>query len=544
MLSWTRPAEAQSILPDTGTTVQVGSLRQQLESLLAAGTGGTAREPGWTLVPSIGVGEGWTNNIAGSGGTTTNNKNSSGSSFFTTVSPALLINADTARVQGTLNYAPTARIYDSQSGQDQFGQYLNASALVTLLPDQLFVDMKGYAGLQATSGGFGPNGTAALSRQNTTQSYSGSVTPYLREHFGDYGTAELGGLASYTAQNQLGSLSNNSPLATAVNNSLNNEYTTTTREYLTFISGPELGRFSVNPLVSATQMNGTGVTNNAWRNIATVDGGYAITRNITALAKIGYEDIHYSGVVPFNVNDVVWSVGTRLVPNPDSTITVRYGHQDGFNSALLDGSYAPTERTRVYARYSEGIGTGLEDLQNALGSSVLDPLGNPVDPTTGAPLLLTNNAFAVQGNQTLYRTKRGSLTGTLLLDLDSISLTISYQSQTPVATATLAAAAAAAAAGTNSHGTSGSINWQHDFPFDLTSTVYVQYGTNDNIPLLTRTVAANTGQATDTLVVSASLRYAFSDTLFGNLQYSYTSQSSTSVNRPTSYVLASIRKTF
>lgn len=513
-------AAAQTVLPDTGTTVEIGSLRQQLEGLLAIGTGGTPAQPGWTVVPSITASQGWSN----TGGT-----GNSSSSWYTLLTPAVLVSANTARLQGTLNYAPVARISESQSGQDQIGQHLNTSTLVTILPEQLFLRLQGFASQQATSGGLGPVNTVDLTRQNTTQSYSGIATPYLRERFGELGTAELGGSYSYTEQN---SEANHGVPAL-------NDNTTTTQEYLAFTSGTALERFSINSLASAKQMDGTGVTSNARRDVATVEGGYAITRNITALVKAGYEDIHYSGATPYNVNDAVWSVGTRLTPNPDSTITLRYGHQDGINSATLDASYAPTASTRLYARYSDGLMTALENLQAAVAASELDPLGNPVDPTTGAPLLLTNNFFGTQSNQALYRTKRGSVTGTLLRDRDTFSVTGSYQSRTPLTSTT------GSTTTTTSEGVYGSFSWSHNISESFTSLAYIQYGTNSSTAAQAQPAGlTNKKQTTDSLVTSVALRYAFSESLYGSVQYSYTSQFAASGSTPTNLVLVTVRKIF
>ena len=73
------PASSQ-VLPDTGTTVQVGALRQQLEGLFAGGT--SKNTPGWTITPSVGVEERWTDHLQ--------ELNSQGkSAFVTALTPSL-----------------------------------------------------------------------------------------------------------------------------------------------------------------------------------------------------------------------------------------------------------------------------------------------------------------------------------------------------------------------------------------------------------------------------------------------------------------------
>jgi uncharacterized protein (PEP-CTERM system associated) len=527
---WTVPAGAQTGLPETGTTTNIGDLRQQIEGLYSFGTG-TPGTPGWTVVPSIGLSEQWTDNSRSSSGKKQN-------SFITVINPAVLVNADTDRVKGTLSLAPSAYIYANDSSQNQFNSNLNGNARVTLLPEHLFLTLQGYSAVQATSGGLGPSNTTTLNRQNATQNYAFSATPTLRERFEDIGTGELGASYMYTSQQNLSSSSNGAFQATGGSQATGlNQFMIGTREYVTFTSGPVLGRTAVTGLGSAMQMNGTGVSNHAYRNLATIDVGYAITRSITALGTIGWEDIRYDTDPVYRINDAVWKVGVHWVPNPDSTLTLRYGHVDGFNQPWFDGSYALTARTRLYGSYSETLSSALESLQSAASTSVLDPLGNPIDPVTGAPLLLTNNFFSVQNNNVLYRLTNASLTATTLFDRDAVSLTVSYQDRKPVAQTANAGGSLATNGPTS--GTYGAINWQHDLSPELRTAAYVQYGTTEN-----STVTGN--QTSDSVVASLSLTYVFSETLTGLAQYSFSSNQSRfgGQSSPTNLVVIGVRKTF
>src|SRR6185312_6498934 len=99
-------------------------------------------------------------------------------------------------------------------------------------------------------------------------------------------------------------------------------------------------------------------------------------------------------------------------------ITVGYGHKYGTDSALLSASYAVTARTRIYGQYRTGLGTDLTQLQAFARNTDVDPFGNSVDQTTGAPIGLTNGALRTSGNNNLYRTKTFSGGATLSLDRD------------------------------------------------------------------------------------------------------------------------------
>src|SRR5262249_48885960 len=142
-----------------------------------------------------------------------------------------------------------------------------------------------------------------------------------------------------------------------------------------------------NMVAAGTQYDGNGVLRNAYRYLGIYEAGYALSHSVTLLGQVGYEDIFYSGIPHTHIEDVVWSVGAHVAPNPDSSITLRYGHQDGVNAFRLGGVYAPTARTRIYANYSDGITTGLQNIQDALATSTTDPYGNLIDRNTGAPIV-------------------------------------------------------------------------------------------------------------------------------------------------------------
>ena len=348
------PSANAQLLPDTGTTMQVGALRQQLEGLMNTGAS-TPAAPGWTFVPALGAEERWTDHLLTVDGT-------GKSTFVTALLPSLLINGQTERTTTTISYNPALDYY-SNGSQGLITQNLDAASKITVLPEHLFLDLRGYATVQPTYGGYGPIGTAAVSSHDETQTLGFSAHPYVRQSFGDDGSAELGATLSHVAQNGLSNgLSSGQPvlLAPVPGQNLNSE-----QEYFSLTSGPAFGRTTASLQLSASQDTGNGVLNNARQDTGVVNLGYLVTRSLTALTSFGYDDIHYSGTPPFNFSGPRWSVGAHWIPNPDSSITVNYGAQEGVESAQVDASYALTARTRVYARYSEGITNGLEQVLNA-----------------------------------------------------------------------------------------------------------------------------------------------------------------------------------
>jgi uncharacterized protein (PEP-CTERM system associated) len=309
---------------------------------------------------------------------------------------------------------------------------------------------------------------------------------------------------------------------------------TSEQEYFSLASGPAFGRTSAGMQLSASQDTGNGVLNNARQDSAVVNLGYAVTRSLTALTSFGYDDIHYSGTPPFNYSGPRWSVGAHWIPNPDSSIAVNYGRQEGVESAQVDASYALTARTRVYARYSEGITNGLEQVLNGMNGSTVDSAGNLV-ASNGTPVQINNGFYGVQNN--LARVTDTSVTVATLSDRDAISVTFSYQQSHQ-----LAAASATSAGSENSTGWYGTLAWQRSLWPDLNASAFVQWGTNQYSP-------AGAGQNSDTLVFSLNLNYVVSRTINAYVRYSWTRQNYTGaagsvLALPTNLIVIGARKTF
>ncbi len=535
------PAHAQ-LLPDTGTTVDVGGLRQQLEGLLAPAAAGLPT-PGWTIVPAFGIEERWTDHLQGVG-------NSSGrSSFITYILPSVMISGQTARTSTTINYSPSLQFYTENGDQNRISHNLNAGSQITLVPELLFLDLRAFGGLQPTYGGYGPNNTVATTRQSETQTFGVSAHPYMRERFGDVAVAELGATLSSTLQNNLAGNYGGQTPATTPGNSQN---LLSQQEYLTVNSGPDFERISAGLSITGSQSTGGGV-NNSTRYDGRVTLNYAVNRDITVLTMLGYDSIHYGGGTPYynqafniyygntaayNQSGIEWSGGLRWEPNPDSTITATYGRQYGTQSAQLDASYALTARTHVYARYSQGITTSLEQRRNAINSSTLNGAGNPVGGN-GTPQQILNNFYGTQNY--LAQVTNASVTAVLLEDRDSFSLNLGYQENRQ-----LGAANTATTGPLNNTGYYGMLSWEHDFRKDLQSFLFGQTGSFKN-------GATRSNQNSDTQILSLRLSYSISDTLNTYAQYSWSSQGYQPVNgtgglvptnQPSNLVIIGAHKTF
>lgn len=563
------PAVAQNMgggfpsLPAAAIDVRTGDLRRQLaaydQNPLARGA-----QPDYVISPSIGVDVGVTDNARG----TERNRQAD---IFTIISPAITVSAETARLRVNGTYSPTIYVYANQGDQTRIDQTGAVNALLQVVPGLVFLDVRGSVTQASRTGGqggynstgsFNGNGSnPAQNRQDQVQSLTFSITPYVEQRFGGWGTARAGysflrtlqdtgsnstNYNNFVGPTQFQQAFNTTNLATqGVTGNL-----TTQRERVSFVTGENLGRFNVTTSAEAVQYAGGGAYRGAYRNTVNADLGYAVTRTITAVAGAGYQDIKFSGTPGYRVQEPVWNVGVRLTPNADSTISVGFGRKDGANSLYLDAATAPTARTRLYARYSQGLSTDAEGQQDLLQSTTIGSTGLLQDSTTGAPVAATGAQFGTQNG--LYRLRRFSVSGSLLLNRDTFSISLVNEDRSNISAVTFGPAVNGSVlpvlpAGSASNGTFGTLSWQHELTPVMTLSASGTYGITEFTNL------GNSGGTRQTSISGqAALSYQFTETLSGSVRYLYQERNSnqaqtlfgTQGNTVQNTLLAGLRKSF
>ena len=502
-------------------------------------------QPAWIISPSIGVDVGVTDNALAT-------ERNQRADLFTLITPSLSVSGDTPRVQVNATYSPQATIYARTGGQTRVDQFGNGAALISVAPGTLFLDLRGSITQQSRVGGLGGynngnGGDTALNRNDAVQSITVSITPYAEHRFSGWGTGRVGysflrTLQDANNQTNYNQFTGQTQLQQAFNTSGGNQgfgnqgigsqgitgNLTTQRERASFITGENLGRFNVITAAEAVQYSGAGAYHNAYRNQLTLDGGYAVSRTVTVIAGTGYQDIRFTGTPGFRLSEPIWSVGVRLTPNPDSSITIGYGRKDGANSLFLDATTAPTARTRLYSRYSEGLSTDAESQQDLLQSTTIGSTGLLTDTATGAPVSSSGAQFGTQNG--LYRLRRFSISGSLLLNRDSFSVSISNEDRSNLSAVTFGPGAngqllPVLPAGSSSNGTFGTVSWQHELTPVMTLSTSAGYGVTEysNLGL----GGGNGGGNRQTsLSGQAALSYQFTETLSGSARYLYTERNS------------------
>jgi uncharacterized protein (PEP-CTERM system associated) len=459
-------------------------------------------QPGWTITPSINLQETYTDNVLEISSPRL-------SEVYTTINPGVLITGDTQRIQTVINYDPSFLIFPNYPGLNQFDQNGNAYAEIKIIPDTLFLDLRGFAMVQQTPGGYaGP--FYATNNAYATQVTSFSISPYVQHRFGDIGTGKLMYSLSDTNFSETGinGVGNYVPSSVQTPSYFFplNGYMLTNEEQAQFTTGNYFGRVQYQGTADLQQYAGFGFGPNSYQNIYDNEFSYALTRNFWLLGGGGYEDIRYNMSPLILINDAIWDFGFKWKPNADSTIIATYGHKYGLTYPYLNAEYALTARTRINALYTEYLDTAPQAIQNNLANSTVDATGQSLDSQTNAPVVVANPFFALQ--QGLLKTKLLNLGTSTTYDRDQIGLTFSHESD-------IVEAAPFGILAFSDRSTMGTISWSHVISDNLNMTPSVQSGTmsffGPGIP---------NGTFTD-VTGGVTLSYAFSKSLTGTLQYYY-----------------------
>ncbi len=475
---------------------------------------------GWRLTPSLAASALATNNL---NNTATNRR----SDIVIGVTPGMLLEVDTTRVKGVVNVAPTGQIYGSDSGQNRIDWQYNGQLVFSVVPESLFIDVRGSGAVQAASGGIAQGPGTVLENGNQIQTSAFQVSPYYVQRFASAATLQVGYAFQQVAQdiggNGSGGLTpTGQPFFTSQNFTANEFYAVAR-------SGPDLGRLALEGRAISTSYEGTGVLDGAYRRSASLETRYAITREVAALLEGGYQELFYAGVPGFEYNGPLWSVGVQLTPSPDSRVTVRYGRRDGVDSLSLDAVLALGGRTTFYASYAERLTTAAQNAVDLLSTTTLDALGNPVDSVTGAPVVqpFANSFNGVQSG--LMRVRGGTASIIQAWPRDTIALSFSIQEMTPVSSAPGTITTAQNNAYAN-------LSWAHELTPTVTAIAGIQAGTFDS-----------PAQGSGTLVAaSATLTQQLTPTLAGLVQLQASVSTNDTgqgrVNQNT--VLVGLRQTF
>jgi len=449
--------------------------------------------------------------------------------LVTTITPGLLLNADTLWLQAVLNYAPNVHIYARSDDQNRFDQLGNGQALVTLVPGLFYLDLRGASSVQSVTGGIAPESGLVTNRQNRVTTTAAQVSPYILQRFGTLATLLAGYSFHYVDQSgSVAGLGSAAGLGGGLPASAAQQFTAH-EAFAVLRSGADFGRLAWEARADSTNYIGDGVLDGAYRRQASVEGRYAILRGISVLAEGGYEQQRYAGTPGVLIDDPIWALGGRLDFADDGRIIAKYGRRDGFASPYLEASIPIGGRTRLAATYTERLTTSAQRATDLLRSSSIDALGNAIDLATGQPTVrsFANSFLSAQGS--LLRVRAATVSLVQTWPRDTIVMSLIQEERTPISTGI-------GGVGFAEQGTSGSLVWARALTERTTATAYVQYG------------QFTTGQLGNGELVSGSvtLSHRLSPRALVALQFGSSSRTTGTVSdRATQNIaLLSLRQTF
>jgi uncharacterized protein (PEP-CTERM system associated) len=142
------------------------------------GSGAASGQSTWRIVPSIGVTETLTDNVA------LVPSNTKESDLITQVSPGINLTSQ-GRLKLNLTYRPTALLYANRSDANTIQNYLDAIGTYEAVPNWLYIDASANIGQQSFSA-FAPQANIATENinANRAETFSYRFSPYIRGRLG------------------------------------------------------------------------------------------------------------------------------------------------------------------------------------------------------------------------------------------------------------------------------------------------------------------------------------------------------------------------
>lgn len=268
--------------------------------------------------------------------------------FITTISPGVDVSGATPRVQTSINYTLNGLVFWRNSSQSDIRHNLNAAINTEVLEDRFFVNARGSVNQQFQNFGGQISNFNANFTQNrvTVQNYS--VTPRWRERLGTFANAELS--YTYGLIKQGGNpLTDNAIGVGFLANA------TSHRGNFSLRDADDSDKLGWTWNSTYQSIDRSGIRNFDFESYESIlDLSYELSRKVTLLSSIGYEDIRDDTLLVAQTGSV-WDVGMRWRPGPRSTIEGRVGRR--FNDTVFSAlaRYSFSDSDQIEATYSEDI---------------------------------------------------------------------------------------------------------------------------------------------------------------------------------------------
>lgn len=320
----------------------------------------------WKIDPSIGVSATVTDNHAQTG--------SGDVGTILSVTPAVsIVSQGSRRVQANLNYSLSAvERFGSGNDSNDLNHYLNATGKAELAEDLFFIE--GSAGIShALKSLLGAPGDSSLNTGNRTMVGTYSLSPYLTQRFGTFGT----GVLRYRRSGAL------------LESDVGGDTASDSFE-ASFSSGSQFNDLSWGLNYSLRESSTQGGADNRFERYG-LSLGYALSRKLRLNATIGYDKNDYLNAT--NTSGESWSFGATWAPSRRTTLDASFGERY-FGNTYGFGLTHRTQLTNWNVRYSEDVSDISQQLLNFTGvlfwdcnGTVIATVNTLTPPGSGCKLL-------------------------------------------------------------------------------------------------------------------------------------------------------------
>ena len=416
------------------------------------------------------------------------------------VYPGVSMSADTPRLQGVLSGQLGANAYTPTSNLDHVFANLFGTGTATIIPDRLFVDAHSAVSQASALPGLGFVSPSLLPRTQQTHIYANSVSPYLRESIDGLVDSELRytfGSTNFSG-NTVATPTTLTPTATNLSNGILNEGS------FIVATGRNFERALSRLTVIASDFNSNSTSQNTQFS-SYDDLQYRITPDISALARVGYENLRYPFAPMATFAGATWLAGGRLGLGPNyGYISLEYGRQQGVYGFTGSAAFQVTPTISVVASLVQGINSPGQYVQGSLASSTLSPTGSIVDQYSGLPTAFYSPGLGLTNGVYRQHLFNGQITDTI--GPNSYSLYGYYdnqQSLTPPITAPTKSVGAYA-------------SWHRDIRPDLNGTASVGFSNTSNVVFVNNPTPVN---SINTLSANIGVNYLLARNLTGSVLY-------------------------
>jgi hypothetical protein len=275
---------------------------------------------------------------------------------------------------------------------------------------------------------------------------------------------------------------------------------------VTLATGQDFRRTLSRLTIDASNFNSSSTSRNSQFN-AFDDLEYRITPQTAALARAGYQNIHYPFAPAATFAGPTWLIGGRLGSyGPEQGyFSLQYGRQQGVYGFTGSARYNITPSMLLTASLIQGITSPAQYIQSSLATSTLDPYGEVVDEYSGLPTAFYNSSLGLSNN--VYRQHLLNFGITETIGPNRLSLygvVSSQQALTPPTTTTP----------TKGYGLN--FIWNRDIRPDLNGYASLGYYNSSNVITTTSVVPVG---SQNTVTAYVGLNYLLTQDLTGSILY-------------------------